>query len=62
MKQPHFSKEVSEERIKLFGKIKNSEDDLSKLAFLNKKKADVLIKGVLGNLYAKGIAAYNLED
>lgn len=54
--------EISPEMVKQFGKIRNTEDDLSTTIFLNKDKAEKIILNVLGDIFKDNVARYSYED
>lgn len=58
MTQQEFSREISLERLQLLGKLRNSEDDLSTTIFLDKEKADKIVKNVLGDIFRENMARY----
>ncbi|MCF2496129.1 hypothetical protein [Dyadobacter chenhuakuii] len=55
-------REISPERLAIFGKIKNKEVDLSTVDFLDKDRADKLVKGVLTNVFDKNLAPFRTDD
>jgi len=58
MEQSQFSKEISLEKLEKFGKLRNSEDDLSTTVFLDSDKAEKLVMDVLANSYRANLARF----
>jgi len=52
-------KEVSQERIEIFGKLKDVELDLSKHEFINKERVEYLINVVLGDSFRENLKYFS---
>jgi hypothetical protein len=50
--------EISQEALEKFGKLRNSEDDLSTTVFLDREKAETLVLKVLDSAYDNNLARF----
>lgn len=58
MNEPLNLREISQDRIAILGKLKNSEVDLSKHELVTKEKAEYLGHVVLGDVFRENISAF----
>lgn len=62
MEQKHFSREISLEAIKKFGKLKDNGPFDEDCHEITKEKADYIMKVVLKNVYDQNMARYRDLD